>query len=242
MKVIITMAGAGSRFKEAGIQEEKYRLQVKEQTMFEYAMESLRPFFNHEFIFITRGGHSPDEFLSDRCESLGIEAFQTVELKTLTAGQAATAQQAAGHVDDSESILIYNIDTYVEGGYLSRDKLRGDGCIPVFQTEGGSWSYVKVDESGEALEIREKEPISDLASIGLYYFKKFSVFNKAILEIGHEIEEEYGEQYIAPIYNWLIERGYSVRIEEIPESAVHILGTPSDVIKFDPLFEKRYKI
>ncbi len=242
MKVIITMAGAGSRFKEAGIQEEKYKLQVKGQTMFEYAMESLRPFFGHEFIFITREGHSPDNFLVDHCESLGIEAFQTVELNALTAGQATTAQQAAEHVDCSESILIYNIDTYVEEGHLSPDSLRGDGCIPVFQTEGGSWSYVKVNDSEEAVEVREKEPISDLASIGLYYFRTFGIFTKAILESGDAVEEEYGEKYIAPLYNWLIERGYSVQIDRIPESAIHILGTPSDVAAFDPGFKERYGV
>jgi len=45
MKVIISMAGNGSRFKQAGINEEKYKLQIKEQTMFEYALESLRAFF-----------------------------------------------------------------------------------------------------------------------------------------------------------------------------------------------------
>lgn len=44
MKVIISMAGNGSRFKQAGINEEKYKLQIKEQTMFEYALESLRAF------------------------------------------------------------------------------------------------------------------------------------------------------------------------------------------------------
>lgn len=242
MKVIITMAGAGSRFKEADIQEEKYKLQVKEQTMFEYAMESLRPFFDHEFIFITREGHSSNDFLVDRCRSLGIEAFQTVELKTLTAGQAATAHEAGEYVDDSEPILIYNVDTYIEEGHLSPDSLRGDACIPVFQTEGGSWSYVKVNDSEEAVEVREKEPISDLASIGLYYFGEFRLFREALLEAGDAVEEEYGEQYIAPLYNWLIENGYSVLISRIPESAVHVLGTPSDVAAFDPGFRNRYAL
>jgi len=43
MKVIISMAGNGSRFKQA-INEEKYKLQIKEQTMFEYALESFELF------------------------------------------------------------------------------------------------------------------------------------------------------------------------------------------------------
>ncbi|WP_251923219.1 sugar phosphate nucleotidyltransferase [Salinibacter ruber] len=240
MKVIITMAGAGSRFKEVGIQEEKYKLKVKERTMFDYAMESLRPFFGHTFIFIARKDDCTNKFISSHCERLGIESFETVEISQLTAGQADTAREAADYIDGGESILIYNVDTYIEEGYISQGIFKGDGCIPVFKTDGGSWSYVEIDESEEVTEVREKEPISNLASIGLYYFKNFDLFGEVLSESGDEVGAKYGEKYIAPLYNSLIKDGYSVRIHRVPESAVHILGTPSDVARFDPNFRDRH--
>lgn len=240
MKVIISMAGAGSRFRQAGIDKEKYKLQIKDRTMFEYALESLRTFFDHEFIFITREEHDARGFINEKCAVLGIETYEIVELDELTSGQATTALKAAPYVTQDATVIIYNIDTYVDGGHLSPGVLDGEGCIPVFQTEGGSWSFVQVDESGLATQVAEKEPISNLASLGLYHFDKFELFEDALDQRGSQVKAEYGEHYVAPLYNWLIAKGYSVTTSTIPQSDIHILGTPDDVLKFDPGFAARY--
>ena len=47
----------------------------------------------------------------------------------------------------------------------------GDGFIPCFKAEGTHWSFVKLNDTGKAVEVREKERISDNCTIGLYYFK-----------------------------------------------------------------------
>jgi dTDP-glucose pyrophosphorylase len=242
MKVIISMAGNGSRFKQAGINEEKYKLQIKEQTMFEYALESIHAFFDYEFVFITRKDHEARTFISEKCTDLGIEKFEIVELDELTSGQATTALKAAPYVDADDAVVIYNIDTYVANGHLSPRALDGDGCIPVFETEGGSWSFVEVNESGQATEVAEKTPISDLASLGLYHFDRFELFISAFDAVGKQVEAEYGERYIAPLYNWLIDQGYNVTIQTVPRSDIHILGTPDDVLEFDPEFATRYSL
>lgn len=242
MKVIITMAGAGSRFKQVGISEAKYKLQIKNCTMFEFALESLRAFFDHEFIFVTRGEHQAQDFIAEKCAILGIETYEIVELDELTSGQAATVTKAAPYIRPDEQVVIYNIDTFVDGGHLSPDILIGDGCIPVFQTEGGSWSFVKVNESGMATQITEKEPISNTASLGLYYFDEFELFDTAYKQQSTEVEDRYGERYIAPLYNWLVDADYDVTISTVPKSDIHILGTPDDVAKFDPEFKTRYDI
>jgi len=242
MKVIISMAGNGSRFKQAGISEEKYKLQIKEQTMFEYALESIRAFFDYEFVFITREDHEARTFISEKCAALGIEKFEIVELDGLTSGQATTALKAAPYVDADDAVVIYNIDTYVANGHLSPEALDGDGCIPVFETEGGSWSFVEVDEFSQATEVAEKTPISDLASLGLYHFDRFELFKAAFDARGKQVEAEYGERYIAPLYNWLIDQDYNVTIQTVPRSDIHILGTPDDVLKFDPEFATRYSL
>ena len=236
------MAGNGSRFKQAGINEEKYKLQIKEQTMFEYALESLRAFFDHEFVFITRKEHESRSFISEKCAALGIEKFEIVEIERLTSGQATTALKAEPYVDPADAVVIYNIDTYVANGHLSPEVLEGDGCIPVFEAESGSWSFVAVDESGQATEVVEKTPISDLASLGLYHFDRFESVKEAFEARGKQVEIEYGERYIAPLYNWLIDQDYNVTIQTVPRSDIHILGTPDDVVEFDPEFATRYSL
>jgi dTDP-glucose pyrophosphorylase len=241
MKIIITMAGEGSRFKQAGIELEKFRLNLKDRTMFEFAMESLSAFFDHEFVFVTREGHDASEFVAEKCTALGINDFEIVEISELTSGQATTALAASPHVDDDDAIAIYNIDTYVEEG-LSPDVLTGDGCIPVFEAEGEHWSFAAVDENDHVTEVAEKKRISDLASLGLYYFDRWETFESAYEARGDAVEQEYGERYIAPLYNYLIETGNEVHIHRVDADAIHILGTPAEVREFDPKFAERYDL
>lgn len=240
MKVVITMAGEGSRFKNAGVDEEKYRLVVRDRTMFEWAMRSLSAFFDEEFVFVTRKSHDAGPFLSAKCESLGIERYETVELDHLTSGQATTAIEAGRCVDDDDAVAVYNIDTYVEEGYLTPAELTGDGCIPVFEADSGSWSFVALNDEGSVVEVAEKEPISSLASLGLYHFARWADFQTAFEAAGDRVEDDYGERYIAPMYNNLLDRDLNVTMRRVPRSAVHILGTPADVRAFDPAFDARY--
>ena len=239
MKVIITMAGEGSRFKQMGIKPEKFRLQIKDRTMFEFAIESLSAFFDHEFVFITRESHDASEFVAEKCTALGIDAFEIVEISELTSGQATTALAASPYVNDDDAIAIYNIDTYVEAG-LSPDVLTGDGCIPVFEAEGEHWSFAAVDEDDRVVEVAEKERISDLASVGLYYFNRWDTFELAYDARSDAVEEQYGERYIAPLYNHLIETGKEIHIHRVDADAIHILGTPAEVREFDSEFAERY--
>lgn len=240
MKVIITMAGAASRFKQAGITTEKHKLRIRDRSMFEYAMSSLDAFFDYEFVFVTRDDHDAVSFLEEACATLGIDRYQVVELSELTSGQATTALEAAPHVAADDSVVIYNIDTYIEGTHLHPDKLDGDGCIPVFEASGGSWSFVATDQNGRAIDVAEKEQISEYASVGMYYFDRFEWFQSALEAAGRSVEQEYGERYVAPLYNWMIQNGMTVKTQLVPESAIHILGTPDEAREFDPEFAERY--
>lgn len=242
MKIVITMAGSGSRFKEAGVNKEKYKLRVKDRTMFEFAMSSLQAFFDEDFVFITQKNHNAREFVDSKCRSLGIEAYDIIELDRLTSGQATTALKADKYIKDGDAVAIYNIDTYIEGGLLTPEIMEGGGSIPVFESEGGSWSFVAVNDDGIVTEVEEKTPISTFASLGLYYFDRWESFVSAFNAAGSDVEGNYGERFIAPMYNWLIDEGLKVTAPQVPRSAVHILGTPEDVMEFDPEFASRYNI
>jgi dTDP-glucose pyrophosphorylase len=240
MKVIITMAGDSTRFKNAGVDKDKYRVQVRDRTMFEWAMQSLSAFFDEKFVFVTREHHDAVSFVNERCTDLGVESYEIVELKNRTSGQAATALAADQYVNSNDSVIIYNIDTYVEEGNLTPESLEGDGCIPVFEAEGDNWSFAKVDTDGNVIEVSEKEPISNLASLGLYHFYKWEYFVDAFQRAAGDVESQYGERYIAPLYNTLLNDGHRVTVTQIPAEKVHILGTPSEVEVFDENFMQRY--
>ena len=235
MKVVITMAGRGSRFKEQGIEKNKHRLQIKDKTMFEWAMTSLEDFYDEEFIFITRESNDDRDFIEEKSENLGIENLSVVEINGFTDGQASTVLKAEEIIGDDEGIAVYNIDTYIEPGNIRKNKIDSDGDIPVFRAEGEKWSFVRT-ENGKVVELAEKERISDLATVGFYHFGKFSDFKQAYSKQSENVKEEYGEVYIAPLYNWLLDNDRELSIQEIPEEDIHVLGTPEDVKDFWPEF------
>lgn len=227
MNVVITMAGLGLRFREAGYTVPKYQIEVNGKTLFEWSMSSLEKFFGETFIFLVRKDDNAADFINATCEKLGVDA-KIIQLEKLTRGQAETAMFASKVWIADEPLLIYNIDTYVEPGQLRPELLRGAGFIPCFTAAGTHWSFVKLDERGKAVEVREKERISDNCSIGAYYFQSAKLYADLYKNFYSE-DSERGEQYIAPIYNLLIERGADVFIQDISAEFVHVLGTPAEV-------------
>ncbi|MDH5021414.1 glycosyltransferase family 2 protein [Halobacterium rubrum] len=236
MKVLVTMAGRGSRFREVGVTSPKHEILVKGDPMFDWAMRSLEAFYNEEFIFVTHADHDASGFLADACSQLGIADYTEVVLDEYTNGQAQTALAADDHINDDNAVAIYNIDTYIEEGSLTPEDIDGDGFIPSFTASGERWSFIKTDDDGHATEVSEKEKISDLATAGFYYFDQWAELVDAYEHSAAQVEREYGETYVAPLYNYLIDHGKTVLPYDLDRDDVHVLGTPEDLREFDPEF------
>jgi len=226
------MAGLGSRFRKAGYTLPKYEIEVRGKTIFEWSMLSLKGFAAKKYVFIVRKEDDSKSFIQKICNDMMISA-EVLEIDSLTLGQAETAMLAESFWKESEPILIYNIDTYVEPGEMNYSQIHGDGFIPCFNGKGDHWSFVKLDEQGKALEIREKQRISNYCTVGAYYFRSAKLYTKLYKEYYLRSNKlEAGERYVAPLYNYLIERGGEVFISDIPADKVHVLGTPEEVEVF----------
>ena len=235
MTIVITMAGLGSRFRKAGYQVPKYMIEAHEKTLFEWSMISLEGFFNEEnqYIFIVRVEDQASEFIKSTCAKMGIHHVKVVEIDYLTDGQATTAMLAHEFWDKDSSLMIYNIDTYVEAGQMKADQIAGDGFIPCFHADGDHWSFVKLDQDGKALEVREKTRISDNCTLGAYYFKTCGLYEDLYREYYSSEEKlEKGEKYVAPLYNFMVQKGAEVRISIVDYDKVHVLGTPEELQVF----------
>lgn len=241
MKIIITMAGEGSRFKEVGYTIPKHEIEVEGRSLFEWSMRSLENFFHDEFIFIVRKNNYNYRNLEILCKKIGIKKFLIKEIEFLTEGQAETAFLCSDLIKDNEDVLIYNIDTYISDGKIRKDELQKyDGYIPVFKSEGDKWSFIQLDNRGKIIDVVEKIRVSDLCSIGLYYFKKWGDFKKIYSSYRKEIKKKYNEIYIAPIYSYLLKQNKEVGYVVLNEENIFILGTPEDIITFkDNLHKKK---
>jgi dTDP-glucose pyrophosphorylase len=242
MNIVITMAGLGTRFKEAGYAVPKYRIEAQGRTLFEWSMISLAGFYSKEnrYIFVVRKEDGSADFIREMCAKLGFENHFVIGIDAMTDGQATTAMLAAGLWDKNMPLLVYNIDTFVKPGAMNREELKGDGFIPCFPGKGDHWSFVKLNADGRAVEVREKERISGYCTLGAYYFKTAALYEKLYREFFALPKSlEKGERYIAPMYNYLIQKGGEVYISVVRERDVFVLGTPAELEFFNAHFGGR---
>lgn len=235
MTVIITMAGIGSRFRKAGYKAPKYMIEAKGKTLFEWSMDSLIDYNPHvsKYIFVVRKEDHSEEFIRQKIKNYGIKDVEVIEIDYMTDGQATTCMLAIPYCNPKDAIMVYNIDTYVEPHGMKYKDISGDGHIPCFRAEGSHWSFAKLDENGKVTEVREKVRISDNCTLGAYYFSSAKLYQKLYEEYyADESKMEKNEKYIAPLYNYMIEKGLSVSISIVPENQVHVLGTPEELQVF----------
>lgn len=236
MNIIITMAGLGSRFKKAGYTVPKYMIEVNGKNLFQWSMMSLEDFNKQEnvkYIFVVRKEDNSRDFIIEEAKKMQITDVEVIELDELTDGQATTAMLAQQYWNEDEEMIVYNIDTYVEPNVMKYSDIKGDGFIPCFNAPGEHWSFVKLDENQNAVEVREKQRISDNCTIGLYYFKSCKLYQELYEEYYKDGKNmEKNEKYIAPLYNYMIEKGMKVNISNLPFEKVHVLGTPEEVEEF----------
>ncbi len=235
MTIIVTMAGLGSRFREAGYKVPKYMITAKGKTLFEWSMDSLVGYNKivEKYIFVVRKEDNSKEFISEQCKKYRIDNFYVLEIDKLTDGQATTCMLAIPYCNKENSIMIYNIDTYVEPYEMKYEDISGDGYIPCFHAEGEHWSFAKLDENGKVIEVREKQRISDNCTLGAYYFSSADLYERIYNEYYSNNDNlEKKEKYIAPLYNYMINKDMDVRISIIDANKVHVLGTPEELEEF----------
>ncbi len=235
MNIIITMAGLGTRFRKAGYQIPKYMIEARGKTLFEWSMDSLIGYNEHvsKYVFVVRREDQAVDFIRDQSRRYGIQQVQIIEIDHMTDGQATTCMLAIPHCEPKESVMIYNIDTYVEPWEMKYEDISGDGHIPCFHAEGEHWSFVRLDADGKVTEVREKVRISDNCTLGAYYFSSAELYQRLYEEYyADDSRMEKNEKYIAPLYNYMIEKGLSVTISLVDGRKVHVLGTPEELQEF----------
>ncbi|MDY7545043.1 glycosyltransferase family 2 protein [Glaciimonas sp. CA11.2] len=235
--VVITMAGLGKRFRDAGYDCPKYEINVHGRTLFEWSMLSLRSFIQAgaRFIFVVRREDHAEAFIRQECKVVGITSVKIVEIAELTDGQATSAILGGDVLDSPEEpFLVYNIDTFVHPDALPADEVRGDGWVPCFPGKGDGWSFAAAEVDGSITDMREKMRISPHATIGLYWFSSYLLYKQVYAEYYSDpARMEKGEKYIAPMYRQMIQDGCQVYLQEVGFDAVIPLGTPAEVEAFE---------
>ena len=231
LNVLIPMAGAGSRFKEAGYTFPKPLVEVHGKPMIQLVVDNLA--IDANYIFVVRKEHR-EEYNMDTLLDLIAPGCKIVEVDHLTEGAACTALLARDYIDNDQPLFFANSDQFVEwdsSEFMYRMQESGaDGGIATFKATHPKWSYAKVDDDGVVTKIAEKNPISDNATVGYYYWKCGSDFVKYADQMIRKEIRVNNEFYVCPVYNEAIKDGKIIRIKDVER--MWGIGTPEDLNYF----------
>jgi len=231
LNVLIPMAGAGSRFQQAGYTFPKPLIEVKGKPMIQVVVDNLN--IKANYIYVVQKEHR-EKYNLDTLLNLITPGCKIVETEGLTEGAACTALLAKEFIDSDAPLFFANSDQFVEwdsNEFLYKmNETDADGGIVSFRATHPKWSFAKIDEQGLVTEVAEKNPISDIATVGYYYWKHGSDFVKYAEQMIEKDIRVNNEFYVCPVFNQAIGDGKEIRTFDIPK--MWGLGTPEDLKEY----------
>jgi HAD superfamily hydrolase (TIGR01509 family) len=228
LNVLIPMAGAGSRFEQAGYTFPKPLIEVRNKPMIQVVIENLN--LDANYIYVVQKAHR-EKYNLDTLLNLLTPGCKIVETDGLTEGAACTALLAKDYINNSNPLFFANSDQFVEWDsnefMYKMQETDADGGIVTFTATHPKWSFAKTDENGLVTEVAEKNPISDIATVGYYYWKHGSDFVKYAEQMIEKNIRVNNEFYVCPVFNQAIEDCKQIRT--FNTAGMWGLGTPEDL-------------
>lgn len=239
MNIVIPMAGAGSRFEKAGYTFPKPLIDVGGKPMIQVVVENLN--MAGEYIFIVQKEHRQKYALDYLLKNISRGTCKIVEVDGITEGAACTVLLTEKYIDNNKPLFLANSDQYAlwdsNAFMYSMVGDQIDGGILTFPNFHPKWSYARLGEDGFVAEVAEKKPISDLATVGYYYWSKGSDFVKYAKQMIDKNIRTNNEFYVAPVFNEAIADGKKIKNFHLNENSMFGLGTPEDLQVFLKRFE-----
>jgi HAD superfamily hydrolase (TIGR01509 family) len=237
LNVVIPMAGNGSRFKEAGYSFPKPLIEVNGKPMIQAVVDNLNVQAN--YTFIVQKEHYEKYTLKYLLEMIS-PSCNIITVDSVTQGAACTVLLAKNIINNDQSLLIANSDQFVEWNsddfYYNCENKNDDGCILTFESIHPKWSFAKIDKNGFVTEVAEKKPISNNATVGIYYWKHGSDFVKYAEQMIQKNIRVNNEFYVCPVFNEAINDNKKIGVFNIDN--MWGLGTPEDL----KCFLEHYKL
>jgi glucose-1-phosphate thymidylyltransferase len=212
MKVIIPLAGKGTRLRPHTHITPKPMLRIAGKPVMEYILDDLKRLGNVEqIVYIT--GH-----LKEKVEEYARKATRIpsvfVEQKVQD-GTAGAVNLARPYVD--QPVLIIFVDTIFEADLSIVKTVDADGIIWTKEVEDYQrFGVVVTDAAGYMTKIVEKPstPISKRANIGLYYVRNWALMFEGIDHVLRQPKNK-GEYYLTDAFQYMIERGARIKVVDV---------------------------
>jgi len=212
MKVIVPLAGKGTRLLPLTKRVPKPLVKVAGRPIMDYVMDTVAGLDVEELIVIT--GHLKDVVQQHIVKHYDVPA-RFVEQKTLD-GTAGAIDLARPYVDGP--VLIIFVDTLFDADLSIVKNTDADGILWAKEVEDYQrFGVIVTDERGYMTRIVEKPstPISKLANIGLYYIKDWKTLFDGIAEVMRSAPGKGGEFYLTDAFQYMVDRGKKLIVGEV---------------------------
>jgi glucose-1-phosphate thymidylyltransferase len=215
VKVIIPLAGKGTRLRPHTYTTPKPLLKVGGRPVMSYILDDLRKLGVREAVFITG-------YLKET-----IEAYVRREYPDFTShfveqpvqdGTAGAVKLAEPFID--QDCLIIFVDTLFDADLQMVKSLPADVAGVIWAKEVEDYQrfgVIVADEQGFMKRIVEKprDPVSKLANIGLYYIKDWKLLFEGINSVVDGPKSKGGEFYLTDAFQYMIDQGARIKVVEV---------------------------
>lgn len=222
MTLVIPLAGRGQRFRDVGYITPKPFIKIDGQPMIKHVVDNLRM---DRVILICLPEHQ-------ELTQMLFPNDIVIPLLEPTKGAICTVLHARGYIDNADPVVIASCDQILDWDknlfYQFVKDL--DGCLVTYKSTVPNHSFCKVDKTGKVIKVAEKDPISNNANVGVYYFGSGRDLITAAEKMIANDDSYCNEYYTAPVYNYLEKT--NVRLFELKKEQVHLIGTPVDLRRY----------
>jgi len=233
------MAGEGSRFARAGWTTPKPLIELRGVPLFQRAIGSVAiEGVDMKYSFIVRQEHIDKQHIDELIKDILPEARIFSVLKT-TRGAVETCLVAEDAIDDEDAVVVMDCDLEFRSKRynelvanalaLTADKADG-GALVSFESDNPRYSYAQIDDNGRVLRTAEKEPISNHALCGAYFFGSGKDFKRIAHQLLDDGTHGKAEFYVSLLYNYLLAEGKTVRLAPMEE--YYSYGTPEELMRY----------
>jgi glucose-1-phosphate thymidylyltransferase len=212
MKVLIPLAGKGTRLRPHTHVVPKPMLKVAGRPVMSYVMDDVLKLGNvDQVVYIT--GHLKEKVEAYTRAAYNIPStFVEQKVQDGTAGAIALAKP---YVD--QPVLIIFVDTIFDADLSIIKTTDADGIIWTKEVEDYQrFGVVVTDADGHMTKIVEKPstPISKRANIGLYYIRNWQLLFEGIDHVLTTAPNK-GEWYLTDAFQYMIDHGAKIKVVDV---------------------------
>ncbi|MAG28463.1 hypothetical protein CMI47_23290 [Candidatus Pacearchaeota archaeon] len=229
MNILIPLNGSGRRFTEEGYSAPKPLIKIQGKPMIYWVIESLKIDIDDQIVIVYNSALDSYNFCSMLQNQFNAIDFKFIPLKYETRGAAETILCGLNNMTSSEldnSCMLVDCDTIYFDDIVQKYKKKEGNAIFYFQDNDDKpiYSYIKINEAGKVLDIKEKEKISNNANTGTYCFNSGTILKTYCQKLLNSGDRSKNEFYISGVYKKMINDGISVHSHLVDD--FYCVGTP----------------